>query len=197
METTVCKQKEISNGNRRLTPEPFPGHMVHQYPIKPSVVSHPEALCRNTVRVLRNAQSNRISRYMRSFQSSATSLCFRYNGSEWYGGSAPVYRLIGLTRPIMWLTDHCWISVGRSVLLSRVKSRVQDAVGIIGSIWESHRRRAWTSHWRRAYRVAHRSTGTIAAAWWPILILAPGGLSLEAISREACKRSHKSHLAIF
>lgn len=125
------------------------------------------------------------------------SSAFHTMGCVWYCGSVPAYRLVGFASPIMWLADDCWIPVGRGVLLSRVKSGVQDAVGTIGSIWESHRRCTWTSHWRRAYRAAHRPTGTVTAARWPILILAPGRLSLEAISIEACKRSHKSHLAVF
>lgn len=125
------------------------------------------------------------------------SSAFHTMGCVWYCGSVPAYRLIGFASPIMWLADYCWIPVGRGVLLSRVKSRVQDAVGIIGSIGESHRRCTWTSHGSRAYRAAHSPSCTITAAWWPILILTPGRLSLEAISIEACKRSHKSHLAIF
>lgn len=90
-------------------------------------------------------------------------------------------------RPVVRLADHGGITVRRRILLGRVKTWVQDTVGVICGVREGTHRRSGASSLRTAH--CNRCPSTVTAAWWAVLVFTPGRLSLEKESVHGPRKS--------
>jgi hypothetical protein len=102
-------------------------------------------------------------------------------------GSLRIALIRFAARPVVRLADHGGITVRRRILLGRVKTWVQDTVGVICGVREGTHRRSGASSLRTAH--CNRCPSTVTAAWWAVLVFTPGRLSLEKESVHGPRKS--------